>query len=155
MKPRRAVLATKVDDLQMEVVPQGAVEGLTEVFFHMVRGLSSTETPAVREPMNVGVHRERGHVERLGHHHVGRLASYTREVDQRVEVLGDGAVVLFNESLGHPSQGLVLLRREADLADDVADRLDLELGHGLGGGGGERGRSNPLIISSPSFYNPL
>ena len=39
----------------------------------------SRQPPAPREPVDVGVDRERGHVERLRHHHAGRLVPDTGE----------------------------------------------------------------------------
>lgn len=64
---------------------------------------------AVGNPEDVRVYRHRGKIERDRQDHVGRLASHTRDGEQRIDIGGYLAVKLADQLLGHAYRCFALL----------------------------------------------
>src|SRR5690606_32562169 len=123
-----AVLAAEVDDLQVAPVPGGPRERLLEVGLDLLHGRAAREAPAACEPEDVGVHRERGHVERLRHHDARGLVADAGEALEELPVRHQLTTGLDDLARRRPDVA-GLRRREPDLADQLEDALGPECVH--------------------------
>lgn len=76
--PRRAVLPTVKDNLQMERVPAGFWEGTLQVSFSFCNVATAGDSPSLGKAMDMGVHGESRHAKCLRHDHAGGFVADTR-----------------------------------------------------------------------------
>lgn len=76
---RRAVLSSKVDDPQVEIIPVLLGEDILQITLRVLHFVAVAEAPAIRESMNVGVHGKAGYTKSLGHDNRCGLVAHTTE----------------------------------------------------------------------------
>ena len=69
------MLSSVKDDAKVKFVPTVLGEQALEVFLDLLDGFPRTQFPALRQPMNMRVHREGGDPEGLGHDDRGGLVA--------------------------------------------------------------------------------
>jgi hypothetical protein len=116
-----AVLPAVEDDSQVQLVPVLPRKEFFQIHLGLHHIPAVAELPPLRESVNVGVHRERRHPERLRHHHARRLVPHPR---QRLQ-LGKGprhpAAVPRHHQVRQPRNRLRLLRRQPARPDHALD----------------------------------
>lgn len=90
------MLAAIEDDLQVQLVPALAGEAFLQVALGLDNVLSLAEFPALGEAVDVGVHREGGHAEGLGHDHGCRFVADARQGFEGFEISGNLASMFFH-----------------------------------------------------------
>ena len=112
------MLAPVKNHAQVQLVPMT----FGEEFFQVALGLLDVppvaQLPALRQPVNVRVHRESRHAPCLAHHHRGRLVPDPGQGFQLVEGSGHLTRVLFDQQPGKLADRPGLLRRQTDRSDD-------------------------------------
>src|ERR1017187_7924571 len=96
---RRAVLAAEIYHPQVQLVPARLGEKRLQVALRLLHIAAPGEAPAPREPVNVGVDRERRDVEGLRHDDARRLVPHARKLLQLPERAGHGAPVPLGDDL--------------------------------------------------------
>jgi hypothetical protein len=125
----RAVLAAEVDHLEVERAPRFGREHPLQVPLGPLDGHPTGETPARREPVDVRVDRELPAAEGLQAHDRGGLVPYAGESLQRLERIGDRAVVVRDQDPRELRDVPALRGGEAAGSDDRDDVRDRKLGH--------------------------
>ena len=67
------------------------------------------QADAVRHAENVGVHGHRGLIKGHSHHHIGGLAAHAGELLQVFQIVGNHAVEVAHQGLGHAQEVLGLV----------------------------------------------
>jgi hypothetical protein len=96
-RPCGAVLASVIDDLEVELVPRVSREQPFQVAFRLCDIARGTEFPSFGEPMDMRVHGESRDMEGLGHDNGGGLVTDAREGFEFGETVWDLSIVTFNE----------------------------------------------------------
>jgi len=123
---RRAVLAAEIDDLQVQRGPALAGEHGLEIVLDLLDGARARQLPAPGEAMDVRVDRERGHVERLRHHHArGLVADAGQRLEQR-QIVRDLAAVVPHEDPESISKALRRLLTDDALAGSMRGQAERE-----------------------------
>ena len=97
MPPCRAMFSSKEDDLQVQVVPAFLRKDSLEVALSSLDVGSVGKTPSSGKPVDVGVDREGRDAKGLSHDHPCGLVADTRKSFQRLEGVGDAAIVVLKE----------------------------------------------------------
>ena len=121
------MLSSVKDNPEVQLIPAVLREEPLEVFLDLLDRLAWAELPALREAMDVGIHRESRHAESLCHDDGGGLMPDARQLFEFLERAGHLAPMLRHEHLTQPDEGLGFLWSEPQLADQ---RQDPRLGHG-------------------------
>lgn len=129
MTARRTVLPPEEDDLQVPPMPLVLGEERLEIGLGALDGRPRRQPPALGQPMDVRVDREGRHAEGLHHQHRRRLVPDPRQRLERLEAARHLAAVALDDEAPHLLEVPRLGRRQADLADQLADHFDLERRH--------------------------
>ena len=106
MPTRWTVLAAKVDDLQVQVVPALLGEKAFTVPLRLLDVLAVGQPPAVDQPMDVGIHGKGRHAEVLREHDLRGFVSHPRQAFECGQIGRDLAAVLGDQDLRQFPDGL-------------------------------------------------
>src|SRR6056297_199044 len=73
------VLATEVDDLQMQIIPNRFGKQTLQVLFGLLDMPAVGQPPALGQAMNMRIDGKSGVAERLRHHDTGRFVAHARQ----------------------------------------------------------------------------
>mmetsp|Transcript_1237 Transcript_1237/g.2895 ORF Transcript_1237/g.2895 Transcript_1237/m.2895 type:complete len:233 (-) Transcript_1237:288-986(-) len=130
MPLRSAVLAAEENDLQGEIVPYGFRKRSLEVILCLDHVLAVRQSPALREPVDVGVHWEGGVSKRLRHDNTGGLVPHASQHLQLLKRSRNLPLVLLHQHVCGFSQVGRLCLGEPNFLDDLLDCRGVQLCHG-------------------------
>jgi len=100
------MLPTEIDHLQVGLVPFALGKQRLQIAFGLGDGSPRGEPPTRGEPVDVGVHRERGFPERLCHDDAGGLVPHARQGLELFERRGDAPFVTLAQKTREPRERL-------------------------------------------------
>src|SRR6186713_240304 len=95
--PRSTMLATIVDDPQMQLIPMLPWKNLFQIGFGLLNTSTTCKLPSLRQTMDVRIDRKRREVKYLRHHHTRGLVSHARQFLEFVERAWNLTGMFFNE----------------------------------------------------------
>ena len=113
----------------MQGVPLFAGEEAFEIFLGLHDVFSGTQTPALREAMNVGIDRKGGHPKGLTHDHRSGLVPHRGKSLQRRHVCRHLAAVLIDEDARESRNALGFHGSESAGPNDGVDVLNGKFNH--------------------------
>ena len=92
-----AILASEINDLQMERVPARLGEGLLQISLRLDDVASPGQTPALCQTVNMRIDRKGRHSKRLRHDDAGGFVADAGQFLQRFQICGHLTVVVFEK----------------------------------------------------------
>lgn len=129
MAARGTGLAAEQDHREMEPAPGVPGKQCLQIPLGLLDAAAVRESPARRQPMNVGIDGKRRLSEGLGEHDARGLVTDAGQRLERQEIRGHLAGVFADQDLRERADVLRLRRREPARADLRQDRLDGKLRH--------------------------
>ena len=145
MTPRRTMLATEINDLQVQLVPRRRREQGLQIRLGTLDTVPIRQAPARRQPMDVRIDRKGRHPEGLRHQHRRRLVPDPRQRLQRLETRRHLALMALDQQLRHRLQVPRFRRRQPDLSNGFANHLDRQRRHRRRGRGRIEQRRRHLV----------